>query len=886
MVKKVIAAMLAGVVTAGMFSTIAVAANSNVTDTTFGSSYVNNPTNEILTENPSVLPMSDSGNTMNWMLSETFSDEFTSSKLDTTKWKNYSMYNWSGRAPSYFVKDNVRVEDGYLILTSDMPSADKYEAAMASSTQKTGYGYYEVKTRTAPISMTSSFWFRTRANDSDNDVDTTLEVDVFEQVGKAKNDPSYSTKYPINTHYSETGKTDYRNSPYTYNTNVDLTEDFHVYGFEFGPEWLKFYFDGELIHTKTNDGFTEEMYLMFDMETFTWKGLPTQENFYYDETGRFTGDYYIDYVRVWRTAETQIEGAVKEEIPAPLETSAFKATPADITDPIWEEANVITATNPIVGGPEAQTSTLTAKTLWDDEYLYILAEVTDTSIYVAPYEKNIWNGDSVEIFLDFMNVKADVAKDPSYNKMIISPEGVISSGSFNIPQGATASSMIDDKGYAILVKVPIATVEISSDNVIGFDIQLNDATLATKKRNGAQTWNDPTGTTNKYMERSGNLILSNEEIVLEEEYIAKQSEALFATVDGIVDRNWTNANIMTDFYTVFLPSIPESIIEYDVVEKSDITIKTLNDSQNVYFLIDVIDDDIFKHQTASWNSDTVELFIDMGNEKNTTSYDSNDAAIKVYADGQIASTSKNVPTGTTVISMIDETGYKLLVTLPIDEVGIIGFDAQLNIASSVAGQRIATKLWNDKTGSTWKTMEKSGDLIISNVAVKPAFLPTENIYTVKDLELALVNPEVTEIILDTDIVLNDFSEIVNVTGKDRILNLNGYTITLNSPLNINFATDNSYKIIDSSNLGGIYTISNSVVNITALDTVNSVNFNIDGGTYGSTTTQIVSVIESKSLAKELITVKDVTLSKVITLYTNYEFMNSTNINMVNSKFVK
>lgn len=52
----------------------------------------------------------------NWVYSELISDEFDDAVLDTAKWFDHNP-TWMGRQPSLFRKENVRVENGQLILS-------------------------------------------------------------------------------------------------------------------------------------------------------------------------------------------------------------------------------------------------------------------------------------------------------------------------------------------------------------------------------------------------------------------------------------------------------------------------------------------------------------------------------------------------------------------------------------------------------------------------------------------------------------------------------------------------------------------------------------------------------------------------------------------------
>ncbi|ONI43848.1 hypothetical protein AN641_01315 [Candidatus Epulonipiscioides gigas] len=455
-----------------------------------------NPENEKLDATPEFLPLSDSENIRKWSLSETFSDEFDATTLDTDKWDTLNK-KWSGRFPSYYVAENVFVENGKLVLRANWGDMvlDKngevttagqmtqgYEAAVALNPIYTGYGYYEVKTRTAPISMTSSFWMR---GDS-------KEIDVYEQVGRAKNNPKPDA-YPINTHDFESG-TDIAD-PFTYYTGEDLTLDYHVYGLEWGKDWLKFYYDGELIHVRENKVFNEPQEMKFDMEAFKWKGFPDKTDFTtfadpltFEE--RFAGDFHIEYIRVWRSNEPQVEEEVVEpEIPAPKETSAIKGTPKDITsdgtiDVLWQEAVQISDFNLLFGGIEKLDATIKVKTMWDEDYLYILSEVKDKDVFINQTAHQ--NGDNIDIYLDGDN-KKNTTYDTNDKMIKVMPDGTLSTS----VTGVTLSSYKNNDGYTIQTKIPWSLVSVTPeiDKIIGFDIQLNEGHQDSQSREAFVAWN-------------------------------------------------------------------------------------------------------------------------------------------------------------------------------------------------------------------------------------------------------------------------------------------------------------------------------------------------------------------------------------------------------------
>lgn len=260
-------------------------------------------------------PLSDPDNSGGWLLNTSISDEFEGHALDTGKWfvqgTANQFCNWKGRAPSQFAPHNVFVEDGKLKIRSrwepDYDFADaefdgrKYENITTSgviSHNKFLYGYMEAKTKAADTSMTSSFW----------SLGYQSELDMYEQMGN-----------PSHPHQKDFGKTymfsihDWRpgikaGSNRVFNVKHKLpyrvADDFHVYGCEWGEDYLKFYADGNLVYETTQEKLgdtwilTNPLEIWFDSETFPWMGLPSPKD--------LPADYEIEYVRVWQKPDPNL----------------------------------------------------------------------------------------------------------------------------------------------------------------------------------------------------------------------------------------------------------------------------------------------------------------------------------------------------------------------------------------------------------------------------------------------------------------------------------------------------------------------------------------------------------------------------------------------------
>lgn len=257
------------------------------------------------------LPASDSDptNPNRWVLTETVSDEFEGSALDEEKWliqgrNGEYKSNFIGRAPSQFSTDNVRLENGKLMLETRWEPNFNFNAnpdnngvdyenittAAVISKEQFRYGYMEIKCKAADASITSSFW--TTGNQ--------CELDVFEFIAKpAQRQKLHLEKeYKFSIHDWSPEKSGERVWGDTVQLPYRVGDDFHVYGCEWDQDNLKIYADGKVVHSITRlemgDAWilTRPLWVWVDSETFPWHGLPSEAD--------LPVDYEIEYIRVWQ----------------------------------------------------------------------------------------------------------------------------------------------------------------------------------------------------------------------------------------------------------------------------------------------------------------------------------------------------------------------------------------------------------------------------------------------------------------------------------------------------------------------------------------------------------------------------------------------------------
>ena len=276
---------------------------------------------------PQFYPLSDPDNNGGWEFRENVSDEFEDGVLDEEKWlvqgtNGEYRSNFVGRPPSQFSTDNVRIEDGKLKIETrwepDYPfspathpnTGEAFEnitTAAVVGKRHFQYGYMEIKCKSANAPITSSFW-----TTSNSGAQAPSELDMFEMFGGHRTNPDWRKRLKLNIISWDPGNPYYLpdgNGPcYTDNIQVDhnTADNFHVYGYEWTPDYIKIYVDG-ILHpdgniTKelvTENGTNPDRWvtdvpykIWLDSETFPWLGLP--------EEADLPVDYEIEYVRVWR----------------------------------------------------------------------------------------------------------------------------------------------------------------------------------------------------------------------------------------------------------------------------------------------------------------------------------------------------------------------------------------------------------------------------------------------------------------------------------------------------------------------------------------------------------------------------------------------------------
>ena len=156
-------------------------------------------------------------------------------------------------------------------------------------------------------------------------------------------------------------------------------------------------------------------------------------------------------------------------------------------DDAWAAANAVTTDRQVEGTGGATAS---VRTLWQDNTLFVLAEVADPVVDVSGSDP--WIQDSVEIYVDAGNVK-----NGSYRyddtQIRISAAGAVSFGTGDEAfQRNRVESQVATVDGGYVVEARISLLDSGGEGTFhGLDFQVNDASDGA--RTGIRNWADPTG---------------------------------------------------------------------------------------------------------------------------------------------------------------------------------------------------------------------------------------------------------------------------------------------------------------------------------------------------------------------------------------------------------
>lgn len=213
------------------------------------------------------------------------------------------------------------------------------------------------------------------------------------------------------------------------------------------------------------------------------------------------------YETEWNNASFLEDDAVQITEPTPevpKAGTAAKGTPVidGAIDEIWfttQSNQALYLSDPTKGYPLA-----TVRLMWDEDRLYVLAEVKDDNLNAKG--GNLWEHDSMEFFVDENNAKTLTyeADDSHYR---VNYQNLRSAGKNATADSFTSAAKVVEGGYIIEAALPLRTITPSVGTVIGFDFGASDDSNFDGIRDNATMWSNRRLNSNASTSLFGNVTL-------------------------------------------------------------------------------------------------------------------------------------------------------------------------------------------------------------------------------------------------------------------------------------------------------------------------------------------------------------------------------------------
>ena len=242
-----------------------------------------------------------------WVLD--FSDEFNDTIVDKTKWSIENGTKKRVDITNYCNDKQVVEKNGNVyIYYSKAPEIHDtaYYAGRFNSQGKyaTTYGFFEARMHLVkPNGYQTAFWMMPNSSTSmsntgphDGTANDGAEIDIVEG--------NRLKSYSLGLHWDGYAKGTHKGAGSGKNKIPDLYDtEYHVFGFEWAPTFLKFYCDGKIIKTITDPKAIPKVdhYIYFSGSCFgknDWLDGDVRKNEFIQNGGVDKG--YIDYVRVYQ----------------------------------------------------------------------------------------------------------------------------------------------------------------------------------------------------------------------------------------------------------------------------------------------------------------------------------------------------------------------------------------------------------------------------------------------------------------------------------------------------------------------------------------------------------------------------------------------------------
>ncbi|TAD86007.1 MAG: glycosyl hydrolase family protein [Bacteroidetes bacterium] len=239
-------------------------------------------------------------------LSLDFSDEFNDNNIDTTKWTVENSIKKRVDITLFANKDQVEEKDGNMFVYYRKSNVHDtaYNAGRFNSKGKYAptYGFLECRMHVVkPNGHQMAFWMMPEGDGMrpplgvDGTANDGAEIDIMEG--------NKTEAYSNGLHWDGYTKPAHKSNGALMKTPGIHNEEYHVYGFEWTPNLLKFYFDGKVVREITDQKLIPQVahFIYFSGSCFgenNWVDGDIRKNEFIQRGG--VDKSYIDYVRVFK----------------------------------------------------------------------------------------------------------------------------------------------------------------------------------------------------------------------------------------------------------------------------------------------------------------------------------------------------------------------------------------------------------------------------------------------------------------------------------------------------------------------------------------------------------------------------------------------------------
>lgn len=382
-------------------------------------------------------------------------------------------------------------------------------------------------------------------------------------------------------------------------------------------------------------------------------------------------------------------------------------------DAAWITAGKQSIENPVLGAI-TDTSDLSGsfRTLWDQNNLYILVDISDDILVNDSLEK-VWNDDSIEIFIDANNDKGSSYGSDDYQYQFRINDATVYETKQNATQGVVFSQIETAQGYRFEVRIPWTTLgQVPGiDAQLGVDVSINDddGEANGDKRDAKLSWSASSDNAWQDPRVFGNGILTAGEARFEAPLVAVTTPLV---IDGELDPAWYGA--ATQIISKAIIGVPADAADLSA------SMRTLWDVDNLYVLVEV-NDDLVKSDSGLkvWNDDGIELYIDANNDK-AAAYGSDDYQYQFSVADNTVYEAKQQNTADVEFAQVQTaSGYRMEIRIPWAILGqsvainqLLGLDLHVNDDDDADTARDKKISWSAPADNAWQDPSLFGSMYL------------------------------------------------------------------------------------------------------------------------------------------------------------------------------